>query len=114
MQSFRADRALAVDKLWNCLSLYLDHCATQSAATAEAIAADNAASESAEPAAESADATAAASAEETADAGAGSCDEEDSPEAEEQAEEQAELAFAQPDVPQVGNHQWQSSSVNVS
>ena len=34
LQSYRADKALAVDKLWSSLSLYLNHCATQAAAAA--------------------------------------------------------------------------------
>ena len=29
VQSYRADRATAVSKLWSCLSVYLSHCATQ-------------------------------------------------------------------------------------
>ena len=39
LQSYRADRATAVSKLWSCLSVYLNHCATQ--ATSTAVAADS-------------------------------------------------------------------------
>jgi len=57
-QSYRADKALSMDKLWRCLSLYMDYCATQataSAACVESAAADQAADESADAAAESAE-----------------------------------------------------------
>ena len=39
VQSYRADKAQAVDNLWSSLSLYLNHCATQAAAAAAAAAA---------------------------------------------------------------------------
>ena len=55
MQSYRADKALAVDKLWSCLSQYVEYCAAQAAATVdpiEASAADLEASSSQEAAAE--------------------------------------------------------------
>ena len=68
MQSYRADKALSMDKLWKCLSLYMDYCATQATACAECVesaavdqaadestAADQAADESADAAAESAE-----------------------------------------------------------
>jgi len=54
-QSYRADKALSMDKLWRCLSLYMDYCATQATASAECVepaAVDQAADESADAAAE--------------------------------------------------------------
>lgn len=35
VQSSRADKALAVDTLWDSLSLYINHCATQAGAASE-------------------------------------------------------------------------------
>jgi len=57
-QSYRADKALSMDKLWRCLSVYMDYCATHATASAEAVepaAVDQAAYESADAAAESAE-----------------------------------------------------------
>lgn len=50
MQSPRADKALAVDTLWDSLSLYINHCATQAeAAQPSAPAAAAAADATSEP-----------------------------------------------------------------
>lgn len=58
VQSYRADKALSMDKLWRCLAVYMDYCATQataSAACVEPAAVDQADDESADAAAESAE-----------------------------------------------------------
>ncbi|KAL0038787.1 hypothetical protein WJX79_007865 [Trebouxia sp. C0005] len=39
LQSYRADKALSMDKLWRCLSQYMDYCATQATASVECDAA---------------------------------------------------------------------------
>lgn len=58
VQSYRADKALSMDKLWRCLSQYMDYCATQATASVECVqsaAVDQADDESADAAAESAE-----------------------------------------------------------
>ena len=123
MQSYRADKALAVDKLWSCLSQYVEYCAAQAAATVdpiEASAADLEASSSQEAAAEACraadgtdhDVTAAEAAEaEAAEADDSAAEADDSAaEADDSAaidasdvEDVSEPADAPIDAPQVGS-----------
>lgn len=89
VQSYRADKALSMDKLWRCLSLYMDYCATQATASAECVepaAVDQAADESAE-----ASIAVDQAADESADAAAESA-EQDKPDAKQPAAEADDAA----------------------
>ena len=91
VQSYRADKALSMDKLWRCLSLYMDYCATRATASVECLqpaAVDQAADESAE-----ASTAAVQAADESADAAAESA-EQNKPDAEQPAAEEVASAEA--------------------